>query len=124
MAHQVVASGHHWRLRDYGDSDAGASLLIVAASIKRPYIWDLTPTVRAIRYCLNHGLRVHLIEWISPTQTGGPVGLDECVKATSECVARISSEPNGIKPFLIGHSLGGTLTLYLSYANSLQRTPE
>jgi len=106
---QILASGPHWRLRDYGTASAEASLLIVAAPIKRPYIWDLAPTVSAIRYCLDHGLRVYLTEWIPPTPTGGYIGLDECSQAISECVGRISGELNGTKPFLIGHSLGGTL---------------
>src|SRR5258708_1711094 len=44
-----------------------------------------------------------------PTPSGGHAGLDECVRAISECVARIATEPNATKPFLIGHSLGGTL---------------
>ncbi len=106
---KVIASGPYWRLRDYGPSGAEPSLLIVAAPIKRPYIWDLAPHVGAIGYCLDHGLRVCLVEWIPPTPTDPPVGLDECAHAISECVGRIVSEPNATKPFLIGHSLGGTL---------------
>jgi polyhydroxyalkanoate synthase len=58
---------------------------------------------------LNHGLHVCLVEWVSPVQTGGHVGLDECVGAISECAATIGNGPIGTKPFLIGHSLGGTL---------------
>ena len=108
-AYRVLASGDHWRLRDYAGSAAKASLLIVAAPIKQPYIWDLAPAVSAIRYCLNRGLGVYLIEWTAPAQTGGRVGLDECVSAISECAAAVANEPNGVKPFLIGHSLGGTL---------------
>jgi len=111
---QILASGPYWRLRDYGTAGAEISLLIVAAPIKRPYIWDLAPTVSAIRYCLDHGLRVYLIEWIPPTVTDVPVGLDECSQAISECVRKISSEPNGTRPFLIGHSLGGTLAAVYS----------
>lgn len=111
---QILASGSHWRLRDYGTAGAGASLLIVGAPIKQPYIWDLAPTVSAIRYCLDHGLRVYLTEWIPPTPTSGHVGFDECTQAISECVVRISGEPNGTKPFLFGHSLGGTLAAVFS----------
>ncbi len=102
-------SGAYWRLRDYGAASADASLLIVAAPIKRPYIWDLAPDVSAVGYCVSHGLRVHLLEWIPPAPASAPVGLDECAKAISECVARIAAGSNGTKPFLIGHSLGGTL---------------
>jgi polyhydroxyalkanoate synthase subunit PhaC len=109
LPYRVVAAGDHWRLRDYAGSDASASLLIVAAPIKRPYIWDLAPTVSAIRYCLDRRLHVYLMEWTAPTHTKGSVGLDECVKAIAECVVKIASQSNGTKPFLIGHSLGGTL---------------
>jgi len=43
--HQIITSGAHWRLRDYGGNDRSRSLLIIAAPIKRPYIWDLTPSI-------------------------------------------------------------------------------
>lgn len=111
---RIVASGPHWRLRDYGTAAAEASLLIVAAPIKRPYIWDLAPTVSAIRYCLDQGLRVYLTEWTPPTPGDGPVGLDACTQAISESVGRISGDANGTRPFLIGHSLGGTLAALFS----------
>jgi len=114
LTHRRLASGDHWRLRDYGGPGPETSLLIIAAPIKRPYIWDLGPNVSAIRYCLSHGVRVYLVEWIAPTPSGGHVGLDECVRAISECVARIATEPKATKPFLIGHSLGGTLAAVFS----------
>jgi len=83
-------------------------LLIVAAPIKRPYIWDLTPQVSAVRYCLRHGLRVYLLEWLPPSRGDG-FGLDAYAdRAISECVSFISSEPPATQPFLMGHSLGGT----------------
>ncbi|WGR71998.1 MULTISPECIES: alpha/beta fold hydrolase [unclassified Bradyrhizobium] len=107
LKHRILASGDHWRLRDYGGREP--PLLIVAAPIKRPYIWDLGPNLSVIRNCLNHDLRIYLLEWIAPTASGGHVGLDECARAISECVARIATEPKSTKPFLIGHSLGGTL---------------
>src|SRR5262249_49134544 len=93
LTHRRLASGDHWRLRDYGGSGPEPSLLITAAPIKRPYIWDLGPNVSAIRYCVNHGVRVYLVEWIAPTPSSGHVGLDECVRAISECVGRIATEP-------------------------------
>jgi pimeloyl-ACP methyl ester carboxylesterase len=111
LPYRVVATGDHWRLRDYAGSDTSASLLIVAAPIKRPYIWDLAPTVSAIRYCVLH---VYLVEWTVPAQIKGSVGLDECVSAIAECAVRVASQSNGTKPFLIGHSLGGTLAAVLA----------
>jgi polyhydroxyalkanoate synthase len=68
LTHRRLASGAHWRLRDYGGAAPETSLLIIAAPIKRPYIWDLGPTVSAIRYCLSYGARIYLLEWIAPTQ--------------------------------------------------------
>lgn len=114
LTHRRLASGGYWQLRDYGDPGSETSLLIVAAPIKRPYIWDLGPNVSAIRYCLRRGVRVYLLEWIAPTPSGARVGLDECVRAISSCVARITTEPKATKPFLIGHSLGGTLAAVFS----------
>lgn len=107
--YQIIASGSHWRLRDYGDRDASRSMLIVAAPIKRPYIWDLTPSVSAIRYCLRGDLHVYLLEWMPASQYTSDKGIDEYAVAISDCVAKISQQGSPKKPLLIGHSLGGTL---------------
>ena len=109
-AFRVIASGPGWRLRDYGGSDATPPLLIVSSPIKRPYIWDLTPSVSAVRYCLDHGLHVYLVEWTPASAGNGPAGLDEYAgQAIIACVRAISNAAQGAQPFLIGHSLGGTL---------------
>ena len=106
-AYRVLAAGRRWRLRDYSETDARPPLLIVTAPIKRPYIWDLAPSASAVRYCLDHGLRVYLLEWIPPSHDGTD-GLDECARAIAACIARVASEAQEL-PFLMGHSLGGTL---------------
>jgi polyhydroxyalkanoate synthase subunit PhaC len=107
---QVISSGPHWRLRQYGSVDATPALLVVPAPIKRPYIWDLTPSVSAVRYCLHHDLRVHLIEWIPPANGEECAGLDEYAgRAISACAKCVSKASGGARPFLMGHSLGGTL---------------
>lgn len=69
--HRIVASGRLWRLRHYAGPETGPIVLIVAAPIKRPYIWDLTPSVSAVRYCLRHGLRIYLLEWMPPSEAAG-----------------------------------------------------
>jgi polyhydroxyalkanoate synthase subunit PhaC len=115
--YQIVASGSYWRLRDYGDHGAPRSLLVIAAPIKRPYIWDLAPTVSAIRYCLRQNLHMYLLEWMPASRDTSNIGIEECTHAISACVARISTEARGSKPILIGHSLGGTLAaLYAAMA--------
>jgi polyhydroxyalkanoate synthase len=113
-SYRVVASGTHWRLRDYGTQSTLPSLLIVAAPIKRPYIWDLAPSVSAISHCLREGLHVFLLEWAPEAARTQSIGLDEHAKAIAECVAMISGKDAGTKPFLIGHSLGGTLATIFS----------
>jgi polyhydroxyalkanoate synthase subunit PhaC len=54
-------------------------------------------------------LYVHLLEWIPASPNAGNIGLDEYVLAISEAVATITTAAQGVKPSLIGHSLGGTL---------------
>ncbi|HMF22485.1 MAG TPA: alpha/beta fold hydrolase [Pseudolabrys sp.] len=106
--YEIVASGAFWRLRDYRKSGREQSVLIVSAPIKRAYIWDLAPSVSAVRYLLDHGLHVYLLEWLSVEATAEK-GLGEYVESISECVAILSSRRAGAKALLMGHSLGGTL---------------
>src|SRR5262249_12351602 len=80
------------------------------APIKRPYIWDLAPSISSIRFCLQQGLYVQLLEWKPASPNGGNCGLDEYVLAISEAVATLTTAAQGAKPSLIGHSLGGTLS--------------
>jgi len=108
--YRTVASGMRWRLRGYAETNAGPSLLIVASPIKRPYIWDLVPWVSAIRRCLESRLGVYLLEWLPPKRGDSSGGLGEYAgRNIGEAVANCSRDASGAKPFLIGHSLGGTL---------------
>lgn len=116
LPYQTADCGRYWRLRDYGGKSDSPPLLIVAAPIKRPYIWDLAPSASAIGHCLQQGLHVYLIEWIPASPSAGNNGLDECVDAISQCAARIAGKQSGAKPFLAGHSLGGTLAAIHSAA--------
>jgi polyhydroxyalkanoate synthase len=107
-SYEIADSGPYWRLRDYAVQNKGPSLLVVAAPIKQPYIWDLAPSASAIRYLLKHGLHVHLLEWLPEQPCSENIGLDEYVEAITQCCAKITRAGCGM-PFLIGHSLGGTL---------------
>ena len=107
--YRIVATGSHWRLRAYSDQPAMAPLLVVAAPIKRPYIWDLAPSLSVVRHCLRQRLDVHLLEWMPATRDDASNGIEEYVSAVSACVAKITGGATGAEPFLIGHSLGGTL---------------
>jgi polyhydroxyalkanoate synthase len=108
--YRVLASGLHWRLRAYGAAGGAPPVLIVAAPIKRAYIWDLTPGRSAIRYCLSQHLNVYLLEWLPPAPDRESAGLDAYAgEAISECLAKVIDDAGGEEPFLMGHSLGGTL---------------
>ncbi len=109
--YRVIASGLGWRLRAYADGGArkGPAALIVSAPIKRPYIWDLCPAASAVRCCLRHQVRVYLIEWVPSRSGEAKLGLDEIADAIGECVTRVADDAGGgVRPFLMGHSLGGT----------------
>jgi polyhydroxyalkanoate synthase len=107
--YRVVASDSYWHLRDYGYQDEDTCLLVVAAPIKRPYIWDLSPSASAIRYCLGHRVHVYLLEWMPASRDSANNGLAEYARAIGDCIGKISDAAPARKPFLIGHSLGGTL---------------
>ena len=108
-SYRLIASGPYWRLRDYDTVHRSRSVLIVAAPIKRPYIWDLAPSVSAIRRCLAAGLRVYLLEWLPASQKTCSVGIAECARAISTALQAVCAGLGNRKPVLMGHSLGGTL---------------
>ncbi len=108
--YRIVAANARWRLRAYAGAAAGPPLLIVAAPIKRPYIWDLADSVSVVRHCLRRRLRVYLLEWMPPSHGDKNAGLaDYAGRSIGEAVARLAQEAAGTKPFIMGHSLGGTL---------------
>jgi polyhydroxyalkanoate synthase subunit PhaC len=119
-AYGIVASGPYWRFRDYNSVHRFRSVLIVAAPIKRPYIWDLMPSASAIHHCLDAELSVYLLEWLPASETTCSVGIADCVQAISAALKTIRSEPETQKPILMGHSLGGTLAA--AYAASAPET--
>jgi polyhydroxyalkanoate synthase len=84
-------------------------VLVVAAPIKRPYIWDIAPSVSAIRHCIGSDLRVYLLEWLPASGKTCQVGIAECVEAISNSLETIGGGSQDPKPVLMGHSLGGTL---------------
>jgi polyhydroxyalkanoate synthase len=85
----------------------------VAAPIKRPYIWDLSRSASAIGYCLREEFHVRLLEWLPAARDTANNGLDEYAQAISDCIATTDGGP-AKKPFLIGHSLGGTIAAIYS----------
>ena len=92
------------KLRDYGDKGNRPSLLIIPAPIKKPYIWDLMPSVSTVLACLQAQFRVYVLEWPETPPNGPDNGLAVYVdELILEC-AKAIGEP----AILAGHSLGGT----------------
>src|ERR1043166_2771194 len=86
-------------------------MLIVPAPIKKPYIWDLTPSVSVVLACLQARFRVYVLEWTEAPPDGPDNGLAVFVdELLLEC-AKAIGEP----AILAGHSLGGTFaTIFAS----------
>jgi polyhydroxyalkanoate synthase len=100
---------HFWRLREYRTHATVSTVLIIAAPIKCPYVWDLSPSTSAIRRCMQQGVHVRLLEWLPASEATGNNGLGEYAEAIRRCIAKISGDDEQATPFLFGHSLGGTL---------------
>ena len=117
--YHVLVSGGGWRVREYVGAGNGPPLLIISAPIKQPYIWDLAPAISATRTCLAQGFRVYLLEWLPPRPGRRNGGLsDYAGRWIGEAIAAVSRAANGTKPFLLGHSLGGTLAALFAGSGS------
>ena len=108
---RLVLERSRVELRDYGDEGNRPSLLIIPAPIKKPYIWDLTPSISVVLACLQARFRVYVLEWTETPPDGSDHGLAVYVdELILEC-AKAIGEP----AVLAGHSLGGTFaTIFAS----------
>jgi polyhydroxyalkanoate synthase subunit PhaC len=115
--YRIVATGARWRLRAYVDTSAATPLLIVAAPIKRPYIWDLADSVSVVRHCLHERLQLYLLEWMAPSRGDKDAGLGYyATRSIGEAVAIVARQAGGKTPLVMGHSLGGTLaTIFAAF---------
>ncbi len=103
-------------LRAYGaDDETLPVLLIVPATIKRAYIWDLAPWASVVRLCLHSGVRVFFIQWDEHEGDCRKLGLSEYAdRFILECMEVIRAETGTDRAFLVGHSLGGTFAAIFS----------
>jgi polyhydroxyalkanoate synthase len=109
--YRVVHEEPGLRLRRYGDEHTeGPAMLIVPAPIKRPYIWDLKPSVSVVRQCLEQGMRVYLAEWAAIGDDEEGFGLcDYGNRLLLACTERIEADCGETASVIAGHSLGGIL---------------
>src|SRR5689334_483966 len=86
---RLVLERSRVKLRDYGNEGNRPSLLIIPAPIKKPYIWDLTPSVSVVLACLQARFRVYVLEWTEDGPDNGlAVYVDELIL---ECAKAIGS---------------------------------
>lgn len=103
--YHVAASGLHWRPRDHGSPAGRPFVLIVAATIRRPYIRDLSAAVSANRYLLSQHLCLFLLEWRAAEPDRASAGLGEYAgRAIPGCLEKMAGEVGGERPFLFGRS--------------------
>lgn len=106
-----VHAGRGIEVLGYGGAPQPAPVLaLLPAPIKRPYIWDLAPSVSVVRRCLERGLNVYLLRWADPAEARLDLGLaDYADTLIAEALGAIERDTGRRRPVLLGHSLGGTL---------------
>jgi polyhydroxyalkanoate synthase len=111
----VLRTGPGYRVRSYRPPAGSAPpLLIVAAPIKRAYVWDLAPDVSTVRLLTDGGFHVHLLEWLDPGAAERDAGLAAYAGTfVGDAVDAVRASTGGA-PLLAGHSLGGTLAAIFS----------
>ena len=103
------------RLRRYAEGTAG-TILIVPATIKRWYIWDIAAGASPVRRLIDAGWTVFMADWTDPgdgpDSPGGEVarfGLgDYAGRLLGQALETASAGADGGRVVLAGHSLGGT----------------
>lgn len=104
----AVLSEPGFTLRYYGDVNASAPpVLVLPAPIKRSYIFDLLPSVSVVQRLLDGGFSVYLMEW-READPGASWGLAQYAVEWIASATQAIAEEHGIRPLLVGHSLGGT----------------
>jgi polyhydroxyalkanoate synthase subunit PhaC len=117
-----VLSGPAFTLKTFGDAHhGGPALLIVPASIKRAYIWDLAPQVSVVQECLQNAVSVYLIQWERPGPDEQNLGLDAYADASIlSALDAIKAETGEVRVFLAGHSIGGTFAAIFTSLHDLR----
>ena len=83
-------------------------VLIIPAPFKSAAIWDLAPPVSVVRQFLGRGFQTFLLEWITPSENEDDLGLADYAHGLPAAALETISRESSNRPFLVGHSLGGT----------------
>jgi polyhydroxyalkanoate synthase subunit PhaC len=105
------------RVRTYPAPGSAPPVLLVAAPIKRAYIWDLAPRASTVGLLADAGFAVHLLEWRDPAPADADRGLDDYADLLLGQAVDAVRDARGRAPVLVGHSLGGTLAAVFAAAH-------
>ncbi len=95
-------------------------LLIVYALINKSYIFDLQQNKSWVRYLLDQGINVYLLDWKSPSKMDKYTTVDDYVNLfIYECIEQIKSIENVKQISLQGYCMGATMSLM--YASIYQK---
>ena len=96
-------------------------ILISYAIVNRYHIFDIDPKKSWIRYLLENGFDVYMIDWGTPINMDKFLGFDDYVNGyLDNCVEHACEQSNVDKVSLQGYCTGGTLaTVYSALHLSL-----
>ncbi|MHB9287255.1 class III poly(R)-hydroxyalkanoic acid synthase subunit PhaC [Halobacteriales archaeon Cl-PHB] len=95
-------------------------IFIVYALVNRPYILDLQPDRSVIRFLLDEGFEVYLVDWGEPSTLDQALTLEDYVcRYMANCADAVREHSGADDLHLFGYCMGGSLSIM--YA---QRHPE
>lgn len=117
-ASAVVADGPHRTLRRYGESDAGAPVLLVPPLAAPARCYDLRPGQSLVQHLVATGRNVHVLDFGTMDRSDRHLGFEHWVDdIVPEAIARVAELCGGRDVDLAAWSLGGTLCLLTAAAH-------
>ena len=87
-------------------------LLVVMATTNRGYILDLSPQLSFVRFLLEAGYDVYMIDWTPPAADEKSLRLEDYTQRfIPECVRRVQATSGQSDVTLLGYCMGGVLAL-------------
>jgi polyhydroxyalkanoate synthase len=106
-----------WRYRS-SERRYTPPVLIVHSLVSKSYILDLLPNTSMIRYLLEKGFDMFLLDWVSPGPADAENTLETYVdEYIPEAIGALLEEASADEVTLIGYCFGGVLTLLLAAAH-------
>ena len=89
-------------------------ILIIYALINRPYILDLQPDRSVVKFLLQNGYDVYLIDWGEPKEKDHLWKIDDYVNTFIDRIVDYVTDESGLDQIsILGYCMGGTLsTIY------------